>query len=166
MRKYGIENFHIELIEETQYPEERETYWIEYYGSFKNGYNATLGGDGKKYIDYDLVVSTYNELKNSKEVANLLKIDEHTVGNILKIKNISPLSSSQVLKNKYGVPVGMFNKEGELLKTFSSFSEAGQWLIDNSKTNCKLSTIRTHISEVCKGKRKTASGYVWKQLNL
>ena len=29
---------------------EREKYWIEYYGSFKNGYNATLGGDGKAYI--------------------------------------------------------------------------------------------------------------------
>ena len=29
MRKYGIEHFHIELIEETQEPEEREIYWIE-----------------------------------------------------------------------------------------------------------------------------------------
>ena len=51
-------------IEETDNPEEREKYWIEYYGSFKNGYNATVGGDGKPYIDYDLVVATYRELKN------------------------------------------------------------------------------------------------------
>lgn len=47
MRKYGIEHFHIELIEETDNPEEREKYWIEQKQSFKNGYNATLGGDGK-----------------------------------------------------------------------------------------------------------------------
>lgn len=59
MRKYGTEHFHIELLEETDNPEERETYWIEQLGSFKWGYNATLGGDGKKYIDYDLVVATY-----------------------------------------------------------------------------------------------------------
>ena len=59
MRKYGIEHFHIELIEETDNPEEREVYWIEQKQSFKYGYNATMGGDGQKYIDYDLVVATY-----------------------------------------------------------------------------------------------------------
>ena len=58
MRKYGIENFHIELLEETDNPEERETYWIEQKQSFKNGYNATMGGDGRRYIDYDLVIAT------------------------------------------------------------------------------------------------------------
>jgi hypothetical protein len=34
MRKYGIEHFHAELIEETDQPEEREIYWIGYF----NGY--------------------------------------------------------------------------------------------------------------------------------
>ena len=29
IRKYGVENFEISLIEETEHPEERETYWIE-----------------------------------------------------------------------------------------------------------------------------------------
>lgn len=61
MRKYGIEHFHIEQIEETDKPEEREIYWINFYNSYKNGYNATLGGDGKKYIDYDLVCKVYQE---------------------------------------------------------------------------------------------------------
>ena len=56
MRKYGIEHFHIELIEETANPEEREKFWIAKKDSFKNGYNATLGGDGKKWIDDALVV--------------------------------------------------------------------------------------------------------------
>lgn len=62
IEKYGIDNFSIYTIEETNNPEEREKYWIEYYGSFKNGYNATIGGDGRPYIDYDLVVATYREL--------------------------------------------------------------------------------------------------------
>ena len=50
MKKYGIENFFIEEVERLETPqqaEEREKYWIEYYGSFKYGYNATKGGDGK-----------------------------------------------------------------------------------------------------------------------
>jgi hypothetical protein len=59
MRKYGIEHFHISLIEETCQPEERERYWIEYFSSFKNGYNATHGGDGKSYLDYNLIITTY-----------------------------------------------------------------------------------------------------------
>ena len=29
IRKYGIEHFHIELLEETEIPEEREIYWIK-----------------------------------------------------------------------------------------------------------------------------------------
>lgn len=51
MNKYGSEHFHIKLIEETNNPEERERYWIQYYDSYHNGYNATLGGDGKCWLE-------------------------------------------------------------------------------------------------------------------
>ena len=50
MNKYGIEHFKIELIEECNNPEEREIYWIQHFDSYKNGYNATLGGDGKNIL--------------------------------------------------------------------------------------------------------------------
>lgn len=162
MKKYGVENFSVELIEETDNPEERERYWIEYYGSFKNGYNATLGGDGKSYIDYDLVVTAYRELKNCTETAKQLNIHEDTVRNILKIKNEPILASTEVTKAKCGNCVNMYSLEGKYLMTFASMSEAGQYLIDNKLSNCKLTTIRTHISEVCRGKRKTAAKFIWK----
>ena len=46
-RKYGIENFSFEIIEECpkEKLKEREIYWISYYDTYKNGYNATPGGD-------------------------------------------------------------------------------------------------------------------------
>ena len=75
MRKYGIEHFHIELIEETDNPEEREIYWIEALKTFKLGYNATKGGDGRKYIDYDLIISTYKEVGNMRKTAEILNTD-------------------------------------------------------------------------------------------
>ena len=49
MRKYGIENFIFEIIEELEdysISSEREKYWISYYNSYYNGYNETPGGDG------------------------------------------------------------------------------------------------------------------------
>jgi len=44
MNKYGIEHFHIEEVEnviDISLLEEREKYWIKYFNSFKEGYNAT-----------------------------------------------------------------------------------------------------------------------------
>jgi len=54
IRKYGENNFYIELLETTTIDNlnEREKYWISYYNSYKNGYNSTLGGDGVIRLDY------------------------------------------------------------------------------------------------------------------
>ena len=162
MRKYGIEHFHIELIEETNEPEEREKYWIEQYRSFKYGYNATMGGDGKKYIDYDLVISTYNQLQNIKNVAQKLNISCDSVSNILHQNDIQIKSSQEINRQKSSKITLMFDKNNNFIQSFPSSMAAAQYLIDNNLTNCKLTTIRTHISEVCRGKRKSAAGFIWK----
>ena len=43
IRKYGKENFTIELIEEveTDKLDEREVYWISFYNSYNDGYNCS-----------------------------------------------------------------------------------------------------------------------------
>lgn len=162
MQKYGIEHFHVELIEETDNPEEREIYWIEQKQSFRNGYNATRGGDGRKYIDYDLVIATYNELQCVKDTADKLNISIDSVELILKQNNIKIISSQELNRLRYGKIVNMYDLDNNYLRSFSSLAEAGQYLIDNNLTNCKCSTIRCHISEVCRGKRKTAAKFRWK----
>lgn len=45
-RKYGIEQFKFEVIEECSIADlnQREIYWINYYNSYKDGYNQTSGG--------------------------------------------------------------------------------------------------------------------------
>ena len=47
LRKYGLDNFIFDILEECEKEKlsEREQYWIEFYDSFKNGYNATPGGE-------------------------------------------------------------------------------------------------------------------------
>jgi len=48
IKKYGVENFTIELIEECDVNKiyETEKKYIELYDSFKNGLNSTFGGEG------------------------------------------------------------------------------------------------------------------------
>ena len=44
--KYGLDKFQIEVIElcDEKNLDQREIYWVEYYDTFNNGYNATKGG--------------------------------------------------------------------------------------------------------------------------
>ena len=163
MRKYGIENFHIELIEETDYPEEREKFWIEQKRSFKNGYNATLGGDGKCYIDYDLVIATYNELQNINAVAQKLNLDRSHIGIILHNQKIFVKSSSEVNQKQLGKVINQYDKNGVFLQSFPSAKAAANSLNRITSTSNGASS---HITDVCRGKRKTAYGYIWKFAEL
>lgn len=157
MNKYGIENFIIEQVEECS-PEivnEREKYWIEYYSSFKYGYNATIGGDGKQYLDYDLVYSLYKEGKNLTEISKILKCDTHSVTKILNNFNISHEERVKRAVSQNRIPVFMIDKNtDEILNSFAGLQEAENFL---GKIRSKQ-----HIAEVCRGKRKTAYGYKWK----
>ena len=162
MRKYGIEHFHIELIEETDNPEEREKYWIEQKQSFKKGYNATLGGDGKKYLDYDLIIASYKEIKSVKDTAISLGISSDSVSNVLRANDISIITSSEVIQKKYGKVVNMYDLQNTFLKTFPSVNAAAKYMVENNLTGCKMTTIKQHITEVCMGKRKTAAKFKWK----
>ena len=159
MRKYGIEHFHIELIEETDNPEEREIYWIEALKTFKLGYNATKGGDGRKYIDYDLVISTYKEVGNMRKTAEILNIDFSSVFNILHNKNIEIIPTQQVLSKA----VAMIENE-EIKKVFSSAIEAGKYIVEIGVSKADPVGVKSHIVQVCNGKRKTAYGYKWKYI--
>lgn len=154
MRKYGVENFTVELVEETSTPEEREKYWIEYYGSFKNGYNATIGGDGKPYIDRDLVVATYKATLNQAEVARRLNISWDSVHDILTERNVDIISSDQVCQKTNGKIVNQYSLDGEYIQSFPSATAAVRAL-GKAKSNSG------HISEACRGKRKSAYGYKW-----
>lgn len=156
IRKYGESHFHISLIEETGNPEEREKYWIESYGSFKNGYNATLGGDGKSYIDRELVLKTYSTEKSIVKTAELCGCCKDTVSSILHDNGITReeiRKNSDLLLTK---PVVMINKDtNEKIKVFPSLRAAEKYLEKPPSG---------HIASVCKGKRKTAHGYKWAYL--
>lgn len=156
MKKYGTKNFKVEEIEQCNenIVNEREKYWIEYYDSFKKGYNATLGGDGKAYVDRELAIKTYNEVQNVRKTADLLNIDAGNLSKILKENNIQIKKSQDIAKENLSKSVAMLDKNTlEVIKVFGSIKDAEKFL---------NITYRSHIAKVCNGKRQTFKGYKWK----
>lgn len=157
MKKYGVEHFHVELIEVTDKPEEREQYYIELYDSYHNGYNATLGGDGKPYHfvskeDIDKLCELYESGLNGKELAKVFGCHPETV--IRKLKELNYHIKTHT--EQTSVSVVQMDKKGNVIRVFKSLREATKSLGEKEKQK------RRHIVQVCKGERRTAYGYIWK----
>ena len=162
MNKYGIEHFHIEQLEETDNASEREIYWIEQKQSFKNGYNATMGGDGKRYLDYDLIYSTYEVVQNATEVARRLNISVDSVYTVIHQRGGVIKTAQEILREKNSKAVKMFDKNKEYIQSFSSLTEAAQFLKDNNYTNSTdLKGVAVHIRQCANKQRKTAYSFIW-----
>ena len=118
MRKYGPENFFVELIETVPLENlsEREKYWINYYHSYENGYNATLGGDGKQLYDYDAIVKHFLDGSLVKELADEFGCCTDTICQALRLGGLNPKTNS--IKS-YSKALGVF-KNDILIKYFES----------------------------------------------
>lgn len=105
IKKYGKENFTIELIEEVEVGKlnEREIYWISFYDSYNKGYNCTLGGQDGATRACKLSLLEENEVIeakylgfSSKEIGEVYNIDKGTVHNIFKRHNLKLPSKSNL----------------------------------------------------------------------
>ena len=123
MRKYGVENFTVELIGsfEEQILEEMEVKYIEYYDTYKNGYNATLGGDGAKYLNLNTteIVELYKSGETVREIAEKNKCCYDTILHLLKINGID------TRKHVVGVRIV------ELNMSFKSVKDCVAYMIEN-----------------------------------
>jgi group I intron endonuclease len=160
LKKYGVDNFSFSIIEETQEPETQEIKYILEYKSYVgfpdcNGYNATLGGDGKKYAfsnqeEVELLVLLFNKEKTINEISDILERDEKTIS--LKLKELGFIIDRNKLKKKQVVKCNKITREELFL--FDSITAAAE----------SVGGSKQHISEVCNGDRKSAYGFYWKFL--
>lgn len=130
--KYGFENFQCETLEEVENKklDEREKYWIEYYDSYFNGYNSTLGGRAVQLYDWDIddIIEKYQILKSARAVAKEIGCDHSTIDHILNQNGVKRFTAAQQQSN----PV-IFKKNTEV-HYFETTTDAAQWLIDNKIT--------------------------------
>lgn len=162
MRKYGVDHFSVELLEVTNDPENREKYWINLLNTFNDGYNATIGGDGRCYLDHDKIIQTYKKLQSIQDTSKELNISQDAISYILHNNNISVVSSKENMIKKYGKITYMYSLNGELICIFPSRHQASKYIIDNGMATGSIKSIKRHISQVCNGERKSAYGFVFK----
>lgn len=158
MRKYGIDKFHIEPIEECsdEMLDEREVYWIEYYGSFGKGYNATLGGEGHKSYTEEEVRELWDKGYVIHEISEILHADKASIRS--RLKTYEPFVEqrkqryAEQIRERNSKAVKQYTLDGEYITTFSSMAEA------EKQTGVSKSTITL----ACQGKCKTAKGFQWR----
>ena len=146
MRKYGLENFEYEVLEEIPLElgqrelDLREIYWIHHKNTYvgnKNGYNLTLGGGGNlsaffkktevgkdkfNWGQYDKEGNLIKIWSSALEAAAALKINE--------FRHIYHAADWHIGKGKHGKTSGGFMwyklpNEQEFPKKIKSFSELG-----------------------------------------
>ena len=94
LRKYGVENFTVEQLEECDDSllNEREQYYIKLYKSYDHnyGYNSTMGGNSNnRKFDHSLAIKYWNDGLTVQEIAQTLSCTVATISMILKNNNIS-----------------------------------------------------------------------------
>lgn len=163
IRKYGVDKFAVEVLEKVDLENlsERETYWIEYFHTYSDGYNATTGGDGKVLYDYDLIAKLLRDGRRYQEVSDIVGCCYDTVRFVAKKYNIDYIAEPPTAK--LCIPVEQYDLDGHYIQSFNSFSDAARWLFENKYTRSVGREANTHISAVLKGKQKTAYGFIWKK---
>ena len=154
IRKYGKEKFNIEIIEEclTDELDKKEIYWIKYYNTYYDGYNAALGGSGHSKYNYDDIVNFY--LANNfsiKETCKHFGVYDQVVYSALKSKNIDYKNLSQKGGKKIGKRILLVEKN----LIFNSMKEVDEYFDKQ---------VHGNIRRCLNGITKKAYGYTWKEL--
>ena len=156
MNTLGVDKFHINLLGQFDEGllEEKECEYIKLYDSYRNGYNNTLGGDGKRYVEFtdEEAIETYNRCKSVRKACKELNCDKDTLSIILR-KNGVDTSRYGNLNN---TPI-----KNSLGETFNSINSASEYLIKTNRVNGKLTNISKSILRVLNKKRKTYLKLKW-----
>lgn len=148
IQQFGWENFSYEILEYCSAEElnEKERYWIDYFDSYKNGYNHNVGGSNKNSIDRKKVYELWDQGKTIKEIIEILQISQTSAYTILNA--YEPFICRETPQP---LTIYQYDLQGNFIQSWTSQKEIQRVLqIDASA-----------IGKVLSGQRKTAGGYIW-----
>ena len=163
IEKYGWDAFKVEILERCSRDNvrERERFFIESLRAVEVGYNivkATTYSDFMKEMNAknwaDPAYRATRSRQSSKVQKARLNDPEYLAEKSAQLKRFT-----DTLKK----PIGMFTKDGELLRTFGGTREAERWLISQGIT--KSRNASSSIANCANGGRhKSVYGYLWRYL--
>ena len=176
LRKYGIENFSFEVLEECpqELLNEKEIFWIAHYKSNDRdfGYNVLAGGQngGVLYPNewfYELWDAGFTVGEIQKELgvshgtvkAKLEGYKDYNAHTSRSRGAIKARNEGVLFPNQEIYPVYQYNLMGDFVRSFSNATEAAQNF--SNKPNCS-----DNITHVINGKQKTAYGFQWRKEKL
>lgn len=193
MYKYGIDKFHIELIETVQAYTKKELieildkkeilYISKYNCRAPNGYNISAGGSGVKDIGCREVIS-YDPY--TKEQYYYKSVDEASLNNNVPTSNIIACCqgkkysiNNKIYKYKedgilevdidnyfkHHPIISQYDVFGNKLNSFISSIEAAKFLKNNNALQHSDSVIAKNIMACCNGNIQTAYKYVWRKMD-
>ena len=168
IKELGWHSFTHDIIEDNittlEKAREREKYWINYYNSYENGYNSTLGGESKEastkpiyQIDKDLnIVALHESVRKAAEKNNL---SPEAIYNL-----VSPNKSKRyhTAGGYYWVYVENYSDwkpQKNKRKKAIYCPETDEFYESQAEAGRKLNIDRKLISKVCTGKENSTHGY-------
>jgi len=165
LRKYGKSSFKIEIIDNANNIEElneKEIYWINYFECMvPKGYNQCYGGGNSK--GYKHKEKFKKKMRDSKRNAY------YGINNPFYGRTHSDEQKQKWSHTRSGMKHLTNDQIKKLRKSHHKLSvvnvDTGE-IFDSIKLAAEKYNLKdTHITRVCKGKRKTTGGYRWEYIN-
>ena len=163
IRKYGLNNFVYCVLEDNIIRENlnmKEIDWIEYYDSFYDGYNMTIGGGQNtkfSHISIKKMSDSHKGIKNCNYGKHRPEETRKKISNANKSHVVTEETRNKISESCKGhiAPnirkVSKYDLNGNYIQTYNSIKDA-------KENNYKCS----NIIAVCRGYRKQSGGFIWK----
>lgn len=155
IRKYGADDFSYEIIEDNiksvETLNERERYWISYYNSYYDGYNSTMGGEGRVCRDDELIVKLFKDGYTTQEICEITGYNRRTVYKGYRAMALTEENNrrkAEQTRQRCARAVEQYTIDGELIRVWSSATECGKALGSQSL-----------ISAICRQEESMLSAY-------
>lgn len=186
-KKYGLENFVFEIVAQIPFQSTKElndvlnqleVYYIELYNTFKDGYNATIGGEGTSYYHHSsetkrkisqsqIGKKLTEEHKEKCRIANLGR--HHTESAKAAIKK-ALLNRDSSIYEKAADKMRGVKRDHEMImrgavkrrKPVLQYDLQGNFVKEWEGVCCIKGFKSTNIGACCKGKLLSSQGYIWK----